>query len=92
MSNISKQSKIRQWTIERDKKQERLELYYEMEKKILTGSPQAYSLGSRSKTNYAMTPDQIRSAIEQLEKEIEELNGLITGQKSRKVVSIIPRF
>lgn len=91
MTRIVRQTKIRQWTEERDKKKERLDLYYEMERKMLTGSPQAYSLGTRSKTNYPMTPDQLRSAIEKLEKEIEELEGLITGQGSRRVVSIIPR-
>lgn len=90
--NMSKVTMIKKWTEERDKKKERLELYYKMEEKMLTGSPQAYSLGSRSKTNYSMTPDQLRSAIEKLEKEIDELDGLISGTKSRKVVSIIPRF
>lgn len=92
MTNITKQTKILKWTEERDKKQERLNLYYEMEKKMLSGSPLSYSLGSRSKTNYSMSPDQIRAAIEKLEQEIQELDGLISGQKSRKVVSIIPRF
>lgn len=91
MTNIIRQTKIRQWTEERDRKKERLELYYKMEEKMLTGSPQAYSLGSRSKTNYPMTPDQLRAAIEKLEKDIEELDGLIAGQRSRRVVSIIPR-
>lgn len=90
MTNIT--TKIQKWTEERDKKQERLNLYYEMEAKMLSGSPLSYSLGSRSKTNYSMSPDQVRNAIEQLEKEIQELDGLISGQKSRKVVSIIPRF
>ena len=92
MTNITRQTKILQWTEERDKKKERLDLYYEMEAKMLSGSPLSYSLGSRSKTNYSMSPDQVRNAIEQLEKEIQELDGLISGQKSRKVVSIIPRF
>lgn len=74
-------------------KQDRLKLYKDMEKKMLTGStPQAYSLGSRSKTNYSMSLDQLRAAIEKLEGEIEELEGLITGTKSRKVKSIIFRF
>ena len=90
MTNIT--TKIQKWTEERDKKQERLNLYYEMEAKMLSGSALSYSLGSRSKTNYSMSPDQVRNAIEQLEKEIQELDGLISGQKSRKVVSIIPRF
>lgn len=74
------------------RKRERLHLYLEMEKKILTGSPQSYNIGSRSKTNYSMTPDQIRDAIKTLEDEIAELEGLLSGVKARKVISIIPRF
>ncbi len=89
---MSKINKIQKWTADLNKKKERLELYYQMEEKILTGSPQAYSLGSRSKTNYNMTPDQLRAAIEKLETEIEELEDLVSGTKSRKVISIIARF
>lgn len=80
------------YKLQLSRKQERLKLYLAMEEKMLTGSAQSYSFGSRSKTNYTMTPDQVRAAIEKLEKEIEELEGLISGIKSRKVVSVIPRF
>jgi translation initiation factor 2 alpha subunit (eIF-2alpha) len=73
-------------------KQERLVLYKDMEVKMLTGSAQSYSLGSRSKTNYNMSLSEIRTAIQKLEEEIEELEGLISGTKSRKCVAIIPRF
>ena len=73
-------------------KQERLQLYKDMEVKMLTGSAQSYSLGSRSKTNYNMSLSEIRTAIQKLEEEIEELEGLISGKSSRKVMSIIPRF
>ena len=73
-------------------KQARLKLYKDMEVKMLTGSPQAYSVGSRSKTNYSMSPDQLRAAIKELEQEIEELEGLLSGNKSRKSMAIIPRF
>ena len=59
---------------------------------MLTGSAQSYSLGSRSKTNYNMSLSEIRTAIQKLEEEIEELEGLISGKSSRKVMSIIPRF
>jgi hypothetical protein len=64
----------------------------DIEGKGLTGSPQSYSLGSRSKTNYNMTLSEIRSAIQKLEEEIQELEGLISGTRSRKCVAIIPRF
>lgn len=73
-------------------KQERLVLYKDMEVKMLTGSAQSYSLGSRSKTNYNMSLSEIRAAIQKLEEEIEELEGLLSGTKSRKCVAIIPRF
>ena len=73
-------------------KQERLQLYKDMEVKMLTGSAQSYSLGSRSKTNYNMTLSEIRAAIQKLEEEIEELEGLISGTRPRKCMAIIPRF
>ena len=73
-------------------KQERLQLYKDMEVKMLTGSAQSYSLGSRSKTNYNMSLSELRSAIQKLEEEINELEGLISGTRSRKCVAIIPRF
>ena len=59
---------------------------------MLTGSAQSCSLGSRSKTNYNMSLSEIRTAIQKLEEEIDELEGLIFGKSSRKVMSIIPRF
>ena len=73
-------------------KQERLQLYKDMEVKMLTGSAQSYSLGSRSKTNYNMSLSEIRTAIQKLEEEIQELEGLISETRSRKCVAIIPRF
>ena len=73
-------------------KRERLSLYYEQEKKMLTGGAQSYSIGSRSKTNYQMSLGQLRDAIKTIEDEIRELEGLLSGCKSRKVVSVIPRF
>lgn len=85
-------TKRERWQAELDLKRKRLEMYLSMEEKMLTGSPQAYSIGTRSKTNYSMTPDQLRNAIKTLEEEIEELEGLLSGTKSRKCVGIIPRF
>lgn len=85
-------NKKEKYKAELERKQTRLKLYLDMEEKMLTGSPQAYSVGSRSKTNYSMSPDQLRAAIKELEEEIEELEGLLSGNKSRKSVSIIPRF
>ena len=36
--------------------------------------------------------DLSKATIKELEGEIKELEGLISGTKSRKVVSVIPRF
>jgi len=85
-------TKIKRYKKQLLEKQERLLLYKDMEVKMLTGSAQSYSLGSRSKTNYNMSLSEIRTAIQKLEEEINELEGLISGKSSRKVMSIIPRF
>ena len=85
-------SKIEQYKKQLKEKQERLQLYKDREIKMLTGGAQSYSFGSRSKSNYSMSLNEIRAAITKLEEEIEELEGLISGRKSRKVMSIIPRF
>ena len=63
-----------------------------MEVKMLTGSAQSYSLGSQPKTNYNISLSEIRAAIQKLKEEIEELEGLLSGTRSRKCVAIIPRF
>ena len=39
-----------------------------------------------------MTLSEIRAAIQKLEEEIKELEGLISGTRSRNCVAIIPRF
>ena len=75
-----------------DKKKSRLELYYAQEEKMLTGGVQSYGIGSRSLARYNTDLAQIRSAIKELEAEIEELEGLLSGRKSRKVKSVVPRF
>jgi hypothetical protein len=74
------------------KKQERLDLYYKREEKMLTDGVQSYGVGSRSLTRYNTDLAQVRDAINKLEEEIEELEGLISGNKSRKCRVIIPRF
>ena len=70
----------------------RLELYLNQEKKMLTDGVQSYGIGSRNLTRYNTDLAQIREAIRELKKEIEELEGLITGNKSRRCVAVIPRF
>lgn len=85
-------TKIQRYKAEIERKQTRLDLYYKQEEKILTGGVQSYGIGSRNLARYNTDLAQIRTAIETLEAEIEELEGLISGNKSRKIVSVIPRF
>jgi hypothetical protein len=85
-------TKKERYQAEIERKQTRLDLYYKQEEKILTGGVQSYGVGSRSLARYNTDLAQVRSAIETLEAEIEELEGLISGKKSRYVGSIIPRF
>ena len=85
-------TKKEKYQAELDRKKARLELYYAQEEKMLTGGVQSYGIGSRNLARYNTDLAQIRSAIKELEAEIEELEGLITGNKSRKCVGIIPRF
>lgn len=85
-------TKKERYKAEIERKQTRLDLYYKQEEKILTGGVQSYGVGSRNLARYNTDLAQVRLAIETLEAEIEELEGLITGNKSRKVVSVIPRF
>ena len=70
----------------------RLELYIQQEKKMLTDGVQSYGIGSRSLTRYNTDLSQIREAIKELKKEVEELEGLLNGNKSRKSMAVIPRF
>lgn len=83
---------IEKYQAELERKQTRLDLYYKQEEKMLTDGVQSYGLGSRSLTRYNADLADIRSAIEKLEEEIRELKGLVSGTKSRKVRSVIPRF
>lgn len=85
-------TKKEKYQAELDRKKARLDLYYAQEEKMLTGGVQSYGIGSRNLARYNTDLAQIRSAIKELEAEIEELEGLLTGNKSRKCVGIIPRF
>lgn len=82
----------KEYMVELEKKKQRLELYYKQEEKMLTGGVQSYGIGSRNLARYNTDLAQIREAIKELEDEIGELEGLISGKKSRKCVGIIPRF
>ena len=85
-------TKIEEWKVELETMKTRLALYYKQEEKMLTDGVQSYGIGSRNLTRYNADLADIRAAIKELKDGIKELEGLISGSKSRKVVSVIPRF
>lgn len=66
---------------------ERLQLYKEREKVMLSGGVQSYGVGSRNATRYNTDLAEIRRAIKELENEISELSSAT----KRKAVGVIPR-
>lgn len=60
---------------------ERLELYYEAERKVLRG--QSYTLGNRQLTRANLA--EIRRAIKELESELEQMKGRSRGFSKRVV-------
>jgi len=73
-----------------EKKKERLESYYKREKEMLEGGVQSYGIGTRNLARYNTDLSTIRRAIDQLEKEIQELENIANGGSKRKAVGIIP--
>lgn len=73
-----------------DKKQRRLDSYLAREEKMLNDGVQSYGIGSRNVARYQTDLSTIRSAINQLETEVEELQKKISGQKPRKSVAVVP--
>lgn len=74
-----------------DKINERLEWYYEKEKALLTdGGVQSYTIGGRSVSRYQYSLN-IKSQIEDLENERDELENLLAGIRPRKAIGIVPR-
>jgi hypothetical protein len=65
----------------------RLMAYYEAEMAVLTG--QSYTIGTRSLTRANLS--EIRKAILELEKRVEELKSLGAGKGRRKAYRITPR-
>ena len=60
---------------------ERLELYYEAERKVLRG--QSYTIGNRQLTRANLA--EIRAAIKELENELEQMAGRPRGFARRVV-------
>lgn len=74
-----------------DKINQRLEVYYEKENAMLSEKGvQSYTIGSRSVSRYQYAAD-IKSQIEQLENERDELENLLAGRKPRKMIGVVPR-
>ncbi len=69
----------------------RLDSYYAREKEMLEGGVQSYGIGSRNLTRYNTDLAAVRSAISELETELEELQSLLAGGSRRKAQGIIIR-
>lgn len=78
-------------TAELAEKKERLRLYLEREKTMLTGGVQSYGIGSRNLARYNTDLSQIRAAIKELQDDIEELEGVLVGEAKRKRVGMVFR-
>lgn len=85
-------NKRKHYEMQLELKRKRLSAYLLKEERLLNNEAQSYSLGTRSKSKYNVTLEELRKAITQLEDEINELENLINGKGSRKAVSIIPAF
>lgn len=74
-----------------DKINERLELYYEKEKALLSDEGvQSYTIGSRTVSRYQYSTN-IKNQIADLEKQRDELENLLAGIRPRKAVAVVPR-
>lgn len=74
-----------------DAKRARLSSYLDREAEMLTGGVQSYGIGSRNLTRYQTDLSNIRAAIKELEKEIEQLENQLSGRASRRAIGVVPR-
>lgn len=70
-------------------KTEQLENAYAAYTALLQGGVQSYSIGSRNLTKLSLK--ELEDTIEKLEKEVEIIQGELTGHKRRKAFGVIPR-
>ena len=71
---------------------ERLNMYYEKEKYMLSKSGiQSYGIGARNVARYNIDLDKIYNIIDSLKKEKKELESIINGGSARKAIGIVPR-
>jgi cell division protein FtsB len=74
-----------------EEKKARRSAYLDREAEMLTGGVQSYGIGSRNLTRYQTDLANIREAIKELEKEIDQLEGQLAGQSRRRALGVIPR-
>lgn len=72
-------------------KKARLSAYLDRETEMLTGGVQSYGIGSRNLTRYQTDLSNIRAAIKELDKEIEQLENQLSGRTSRRAIGVVPR-
>jgi len=75
-----------------ESKRERLKLYLEREKYML--SPEGvlgYGVGSRNLYKYNTVLSDVQKMIKQLEQEIADLEALANGQPPRRAYAVVPR-
>jgi hypothetical protein len=79
-------------TIEEElqRKQIRLNNYYDQETKILSDGVQAYGIGSRSIQRYQVALAEVRSAIKELELEVKALERKMCGRSPNRSFSVVP--
>ena len=70
-----------------EKAKQRLEAYYEAEMAVLAG--QEYKIGTRSLTRANL--EEIRAAIDSLEKQVDQLTTAVDGKGRRKAYRITAR-
>lgn len=81
-----------QTTTKLEQKKERLQLYMDREKYMLSpDAVQSYGVGSRNLQRYSTDLSDIQKMIETLEAEIEELEAQLSGESPRKSVGVVPR-
>ena len=80
MTQETKKKKIEDLT-------ERLQLYKDREKVMLTGGVQSYGVGSRNATRYNTDLAEVRRAINELQEQIDTLSSA----SPRKAMGAIPR-
>ncbi len=75
---------------ELDNKKERLKLYYDREKQMLSPTGvKSYGIGTRNLQRYDTALKDIQDMIKKLEDEIADLENTAGGRKSRTAVAIV---